>query len=701
MHKSLKKIDEIRHCRKQDSLKETIIVGMNSCGIAAGAREVYNILEEEIKKGGLDIVLKKSGCLGACYAEPLVEVLAEGMPGIVYCNIDKSNASKIISRHFRSGEILQNNVYSFSEGLSPKKNRRKFIFIKDTDCSSSDKEDEYTELFLQEIIKTESSSMVHAAKTEVISLYNKGIAVKIWPDNIVYAGIKKTDIPRILKKTVEGTQIDSLIHKAGTEKYPQIVMRNCGRVNPEDIEDYIGRGGYTALEKVAGGMTGEEIIKELKVSGIRGRGGGGYPTWQKWQFARDAQGKTKYIICNADEGDPGAYMDRSVLEGDPHSILEGMILAGAATGATKGFVYIRAEYPLAIKRVYRAIEQAEKYGILGKKIFGTHLNFDVEVRLGAGAFVCGEETALIASIEGERGTPRPRPPYPSVKGLWNNPTVINNVETLANIPEIIARGGKWFSSFGTKNSKGTKVFALTGKVRNSGLVEVPMGITLKEIVFNLGGGLGSGKKIKAVQTGGPSGGVIPVKHLDTPVDYDSLHKLGSIMGSGGMIVMDEDDCMVDVSKFYLRFCVDESCGKCVPCRIGGFQLLDILSRITHGKGNDDDIEKIKRISHTLIKASLCGLGQTAPNPVISTLNYFKEEYIEHINKKKCRSGVCHELLDYSIDQNPCRKCDLCARTCPVGAISGNRDEGYKIDPVKCIKCGECFEVCKFGAVIKK
>ncbi len=702
MHKSLKKLKEIRQARQKDRFKETITVGMNSCGIAAGAGEVYNVLEEEVKKRGLDLVLKKSGCLGACYAEPLVEVTTAGMPGVVYCNIDKSNASKIISRHYRSGEILQNNVYSFSEGLSAKKNRRKFLFIKDTGSENSDKEGEYVELFRNEIIKTESSHRVHAAKTEVIGLYNRGIAVKIWPDNIIYTGVKKTDIPRILKKTViEDTAINSLIHKTGPEKYPQIVLRNCGRVNPEDIEDYIGRGGYTALEKLVNDMTPEDILNELKVSGIRGRGGGGYPTWQKWQFARNAQSSAKYIICNADEGDPGAYMDRSVLEGDPHSILEGMIIAGAATGAAKGFVYIRAEYPLAIKRVYKAIKQALEYGILGKKILGTDFSFEVEVRLGAGAFVCGEETALIASIEGERGTPRPRPPYPSVKGLWGNSTVINNVETLANIPEIIAKGGKWFASFGTKQSKGTKVFALTGKVKNSGLVEVPMGTTLREIVFNLGGGLESGKKIKAVQTGGPSGGVIPLKHLDTPVDYESLHKLGSIMGSGGMIVIDEDDCVVDVSKFYLRFCVDESCGKCVPCRIGGFQLLDILSRITHGKGKQEDIDKIKRISHTLMKASLCGLGQTAPNPIISTLNYFEEEYLEHINKKKCRAGICHELLEFTIDSSLCRKCDLCARTCPVGAISGNRELGYKVDTEKCIKCGECFEVCKFGAVIKK
>ncbi|HOU35896.1 MAG TPA: NADH-quinone oxidoreductase subunit NuoF, partial [Candidatus Omnitrophota bacterium] len=445
----------------------------------------------------------------------------------------------------------------------------------------------------------------------------------------------------------------------------------------------------------------EKVIEEMKKSGLRGRGGAGFPTWMKWKFARAIAADEKYVICNGDEGDPGAYMDRSVLEGDPHSVIEGMIIAAFAIGATKGYFYIRAEYPLAVERIQKAIEDARTCGLLGQNILGSQFNFDVEVRLGAGAFVCGEETALIASIEGKRGTPRPRPPYPSVKGLWGKPTVINNVETLANIPYIFLKGGDHFAKAGTATSKGTKVFAVTGKVRNSGLVEVPMGITLREIVYDICGGTSSGKQLKAVQTGGPSGGVIPAEYLDTPVDYDNLQKLGSIMGSGGMIIMDEDDCLVDIAKFYLGFCVEESCGKCSPCRIGGTQMLRVLERITEGKGRIEDLDMLRRIAFAMQKASLCALGQTAANPVLSTVRYFEAEYKEHIVNKKCPSHKCSKLASYMIIQDKCKKCGLCQKHCPAGAIPGSREEGYTIKQDRCVKCGQCFEVCKFKAISKE
>jgi NADH:ubiquinone oxidoreductase subunit F (NADH-binding)/NAD-dependent dihydropyrimidine dehydrogenase PreA subunit len=572
----------------------------------------------------------------------------------------------------------------------------RIVLLKDTDSDAGTKD--FYNLFLEAIRANSLQEEVQVVRAADLGIYQKGIVVKILPDNTIYVNVKKENVDDIIEKTIKKNKpIKELLFEK-EDKQLRVVLRNCGVIDPENIDDYIAHEGYQALKKILFKYTPEKVVDELKLSGLRGRGGGGFPTWMKWNFARGVEADQKYIICNADEGDPGAYMDRSVLEGDPHSVLEGMAIAGFTIGANKGYLYIRAEYPLAIERVKIAIEQARKYGLLGKKILGSDFDFDLEIRLGAGAFVCGEETALIASIEGKRGCPRPRPPYPSIKGLWDKPTVINNVETLANIPVIFNKGGKWFSGIGSETAKGTKVFALTGKVNNSSLIEVPMGITIREIVFDIGGGVIDDKKIKAVQTGGPSGGVIPADYLDTKVDYENLTKLGSIMGSGGMIVMDETDCMVDIAKFYMGFCVDESCGKCSPCRIGTYQMLGYLTKISEGKATEEDIEKLERICRATQKASLCGLGQTAPNPIVSTLRYFRDEYLEHVKEKKCRAGKCVDLMQYEIDQDKCKRCSVCARNCPVKAISGDFKQGFVIDEAKCIKCGKCFEVCKFNAI---
>jgi NADH-quinone oxidoreductase subunit F/NADP-reducing hydrogenase subunit HndC len=485
------------------------------------------------------------------------------------------------------------------------------------------------------------------------------------------------------------------------QKQFRIVLRNCGVINPENIDEYIARSGYEALEKVLFEMKPEDVVNEIKAAGLRGRGGAGFPTWMKWDLTRKVEESQKYVVCNADEGDPGAYMDRSTIEGDPHSIIEAMTICGKVIGANTGYVYIRAEYPLAIDRLKLALVQARDYGLLGKNILGSGFDFDIEIRLGAGAFVCGEETALLQSLEGKRGMPVPKPPFPAIKGLWQKPTVINNVETLANIPVILTKGSAWFASIGTEKSKGTKVFALTGKVNNSGLVEVPMGTTLREIIFDIGGGIKNGKKFKGAQTGGPSGGILTEKNLDTPIDYESLTALGSMMGSGGLIVMDEDDCVVDVSRFYMEFCVDESCGKCSPCRIGTHQIHAILEKIAHGNGEMADLDKLESIGKAMTKASLCMLGGSAANPTLSTIRSFRDEYLEHIVDKKCRSGKCKHLVRFEIDPAKCIGCGLCARKCPVNCISGEKRQPHVIDQAKCIKCGECFKTCKFGAVLKK
>ncbi|SIQ87518.1 NADH-quinone oxidoreductase subunit F/NADP-reducing hydrogenase subunit HndC [Alkalispirochaeta americana] len=557
---------------------------------------------------------------------------------------------------------------------------------------------------------------VQIIKTGCFGFCEKGPIVKILPDESFSVDVKAEDAADIIDEhIIKGRSVSRLMLKDSErkrhletedditfyQKQMRIVLRNCGVINPEDITEYIAREGYAALEKVLFEMSDDDVIAELKKSGLRGRGGAGFPTWMKWNFTKSIKHEADevFVVCNADEGDPGAYMDRSTIEGDPHSVMEAMMIAGYTCGANVGYVYIRAEYPLAIKRLQHAMAQAREYGLLGKNILGSDFDFDIEIRLGAGAFVCGEETALLASIEGERGTPRPRPPFPAVKGLWGKPTVINNVETWANIPMIILRGGEWFSRIGTKSSPGTKVFALTGKINNSGLIEVPMGTTLREIIYDIGGGIPGGKAFKAVQTGGPSGGVITAEHLDTEIDFDNLTALGSMMGSGGMIVMDEDDCIIDVTKFYLEFSVEESCGKCAPCRIGGRKMFDILEKITSGKGEMEDIDRLQAIAVSMQKASLCGLGQTAANPVVSTLKYFRDEYLAHINDKRCPSGVCKDLVRYDIDAEKCIGCTVCARKCPVNCIAGERKAVHVIDQENCVKCGQCYEVCKFGAVI--
>ena len=551
-------------------------------------------------------------------------------------------------------------------------------------------------------------------RTGCFGLCSLGPIMIVYPEGAFYSQATPEGVARIVKEHLkEGKVVKELlyqetVHEDGSiislsetafyKKQLRVALRNCGVIDPENIDEYIAVDGYQALAKVLTKMTPDDVINEITASGLRGRGGGGFPTGRKWSFAKASVNDVKYVCCNADEGDPGAFMDRSILEGDPQCIIEAMIIAGYAIGAHHGFVYIRAEYPIAVERLQKAIDQAKEYGFLGKNIFGSGFDFDMEIRLGAGAFVCGEETALMTSIEGNRGEPRPRPPFPAVKGLFGKPTVLNNVETYANIAQIILNGSKWFASMGTPKSPGTKVFALGGKITNVGLVEIPMGTTLREIVEEIGGGIPNGKKFKAAQTGGPSGGCIPALHIDTPIDYDSLLALGSMMGSGGMIILDEDTCMVDIAKFYLEFTVDESCGKCTPCRVGTRRLLQFLDKITSGKGEMEDLEKIDELARHMQTSSLCALGQTAPNPVLSTMNYFKDEYIAHIKDKTCPAGVCKALMKYEIIPAKCKGCTLCARNCPVGAISGSVKQPHVIDQDKCIKCGLCMRNCKFGAI---
>ena len=591
--------------------------------------------------------------------------------------------------------------------------REKHILVcHGTGCTSS-KSPKIIENF-RKIIDEKGIKNVRVIQTGCFGLCAKGPIVIIRPEDTFYAMVKPEDceeiinthilegktVERLLCKDIDDSVVQRLDELTFYKKQERIALKNCGIIDPENIDEYIAFDGYKALEKVLFEMSQDNVINEVTESGLRGRGGAGFPTGKKWYFTKIAEGDQKYVVCNADEGDPGAFMDRSILEGDPHSVIEAMMIAGYAVGANKGYIYVRAEYPIAVHRFQTAINQAKEYGILGKNIFGTDFSFDLEIRLGAGAFVCGEETALLESIEGRSGRPRLKPPFPANCGLWQKPTLINNVETYANITKIILNGAKWYSSIGTEKSKGTKVFALGGNVVNVGLVEVPMGTTLREIVFDIGGGIPGGHEFKAAQTGGPSGGCIPAEHLDTPIDYESLSQIGSMMGSGGLIVMDDTKCMVNLAKFYLGFTVDESCGKCTPCRIGTKRMLEILEKITEGSGETEDLEKLERLAKTIQKASVCGLGQTAPNPVLSTMKYFRDEYIAHIRDKKCPAKECKALRAIEIDPEKCRGCGICKKNCPVNAITGEVKQPHKIDEDVCIKCGTCISKCPFKAISK-
>ncbi len=586
-----------------------------------------------------------------------------------------------------------------------------------TGCSCSGS-GQILEKFRSEVEAHGLSKEVDVVATGCHGLCSMGPIVVVYPDATFYAKVTEDDVPEIVAEhLLKGRIVERLVYReeeeeesneatslADTDFYKKqyrIALRNCGVINPENIDEYIGVGGYQALAKVLTEMTPDDVIKVISDSGLRGRGGAGFPTGTKWSLAKVNDDDQKYVCCNADEGDPGAFMDRAVLEGDPHSVLESMAIAGYAIGASQGYIYVRAEYPIAVQRLKIAIGQARDYGLLGKNIFGTGFDFDIDIRLGAGAFVCGEETALMTSIEGNRGEPRTRPPFPALKGVFQKPTILNNVETFANVSQIILKGADWFSSMGTERSKGTKVFALGGKVKNTGLVEIPMGTTLREIVEDIGGGIPNGRKFKAAQTGGPSGGCIPAEYFDIPIDYDNLTSIGSMMGSGGLIVMDDTTCMVDIAKFFLQFTVDESCGKCTACRIGTKRLLEMITRITEGKGEMEDLDRMEELCYYIKDNALCGLGQTAPNPVLSTLRYFRDEYVAHIKDKKCPAGVCKALLNYTIDPDKCKGCGLCARNCPAGAISGEVRQAHLIDTDKCLKCGACMSVCKFGAVSKE
>ena len=593
--------------------------------------------------------------------------------------------------------------------------RSHILICRGTGCTSSGS-DQVADAFDKYIKEEGLEQEVKVVRTGCFGLCEVGPIVIVYPEGAFYSRVEEKDVQEIVKEhLVKGRVVKRLLYQESLDKdrikslnevefykkQMRVALRNCGVIDPENIDEYIAMDGYKALTKVLTEMTREQVIEEVKKSGLRGRGGAGFPTGTKWEFVYNAPGDKKYVCCNADEGDPGAFMDRSVLEGDPHSVLEAMAIAGYAVGADQGYIYVRAEYPIAVRRLQIAIEQARNYGLLGENILGTGFNFDIDLKIGAGAFVCGEETALLNSMEGKRGTPRPRPPFPANKGLWGKPTLLNNVETYANICQIINKGGDWFASIGTERSKGTKIFALGGKINNTGLVEIPMGTTVREVIYDIGGGCPNGKAFIAVQTGGPSGGCIPAVLIDTPIEYDTLVMIGSMMGSGGMIVMDEDNCMVDIAKFFLQFTCDESCGKCTPCREGTKRMLELLEKITEGKGEEGDIEKLQTLAMNIKDSALCALGQTAPNPILSTIRYFRDEYEAHIKDKRCPAGVCAALLNYIILEDKCKACGICAKNCPTNSISGKPKTPYVINQDTCIKCGVCMDKCPFGAIIKK
>ncbi len=701
-----------------ESQGKTIIqVGSATCEKAAGADDVRAEFEKLIKASGRDdIIIKQTGCTGRCAKEPIVGVFVPNKIPAKYGKVAVEEVPQIFHEHVINGNPI-------AEFMLDKKTDILYKNVVSI-CSAHNAQGHdvsWAEIFEKKITELNlPKDLIKVMHGGCIGLCEKGghAVMMVYPDNKIYKFSTIEEMEEILKTHfVDGKTIDKFLIHADqiTEDYiklygdvsfyskqTRITLSNCGIIDPESLQDYIHQQGYAALAKVLQKGDPDWVIDEILESGLRGRGGGGFPTGIKWKNTKvlNQDDPIRYIICNADEGDPGAFMDRSALEGDPFSIIEGMTIAGYAIGAQKGFLYVRAEYPLAIKRLELAIEKARNRNLLGDNILGSDYSFDLEIRLGAGAFVCGEETALIHSIEGRRGQPRMRPPYPSEKGLWGHPTCINNVETWANVPHIILYGAKWYSSIGTEDSKGTKVFALAGKVENTGLVEVPMGTTLREIIFDIGGGIPDGHKLKAVQTGGPSGGCIPYDKIDTPVDYKSLAEINSIMGSGGMIVLDETDCMVQTAKYFMEFCVDESCGKCLPCREGTFRMLEILNRITDGKGEMEDLDKLERLGHLIKKSSLCGLGQTAPNPVLNALANFREEFEIHIKEKRCPTQKCPKLITYTIDEEKCTGCQVCARRCPVSCIRGFRKKPHDIMQDLCIKCGECYNSCKFDAIIK-
>ncbi len=697
---------EARQAASQEHVRLQISIGMATCGISAGAEAVWNALQEEITRAGLPgVMLKRVGCIGQCHAEPLVEVMPRGAMPFLYGKLTPALAHDVLHRHLTGQPPLETHLV---DGTA----RFRLVMCGGPQCPRTDH---------RPVLRALTDALHEHGLSASVTIAEMGCPGKcqaaptliMEPGDFVYS-LPTPDAARqmVTEHLLGGTPVQALLTDreavpmfVHTQNVPRVALRqlriatrNCGVIDPESLDHALVTWAYQGLAQALTGITPDAVMQTMIDSGLRGRGGGGYPTGVKWRDTRTAAGTTKYIICNADEGDPGAFMDRNLLEGDPHTVLEGMALAGFAIGAHHGFIYIRSEYPLAVSRLRQAITQARAAGFLGANILGSGFDFDIELRLGAGAFVCGEETALIHSIEGERGMPRPRPPFPSTSGLWGCPTCINNVETLACVPPIVLHGAEWFAGIGTAKSKGTKVFALAGKVERTGLVEVPMGITLRETVFEVGGGIRNKRKFKAVQIGGPSGGCLPESLLDTEVDYDSLTRAGVIMGSGGMIVLDEDDCMVDVARFFLQFTQDESCGKCTPCREGTKRMLEILTRLTHGQGSLRDIELLERLGHTIARASLCGLGQTAPNPVLSTLHHFHDEYLEHIQDGFCRAGVCRELVRYTILPDPCVGCGACRRACPVGCIAGEPRQKHVIDQPKCIKCGACFRVCKFKAV---